>query len=60
MICRHPNPELGGKGTAIIEPTMGLNNVTGCKSSLPINVPSVILGSDGSGNVYEATVNLAN
>ena len=60
MICRHPNPDLCSKGITIIGPTLGLNNVTGCKSSLPSNVPAVVLASDGDGNVYEATVNLAN
>jgi hypothetical protein len=58
LICRYPDPDLHCKGVEIIQPTAGLNNVTGCKSSLPINVPSVVLASDGDGNVYEAIVDL--
>ena len=58
MISRHPNLELDGKGVNLIQPVARLNNVTGCKSPLPLNVPSVVLASDGEGNVYEAIVDL--
>ena len=58
MICRHPNPDLDRKGVKLIQPETRLNNVTGCKSPLPPNVSSVVLASDGAGNVYEAIVDL--
>jgi len=58
LICRYPDPDLHCKGVELIQPTARLNNVTGCKSSLPSNVPSVLLASDRDGNVYEAILDL--
>ena len=58
MICRYPSPVLDCQGVKLIQPEARLNNVTGCKSPLPINVSSVVLASDGDGNVYEAIVDL--
>jgi hypothetical protein len=58
MICRHPDPDLRSNGVELIQGIPQVNNVTGCKSSLPVNVPAVILASDRQGNVYEAVIDV--
>lgn len=59
LICRFPDPDLRGEGVELIRPITRLNNVTGCKSLLPVNAPSVILASDRDGNVYEAVLDVS-
>lgn len=58
LMCPYPDPDLHCERLEFIPPTAKLNNVTGCKSSLPDHVPAVILVSDRDGNVYEAAFDL--
>ncbi|MCH2204090.1 MAG: hypothetical protein MK102_19165 [Fuerstiella sp.] len=58
LFCRHPNPDPAIAGIDLLQASTGLSNVTGCKSSLPINVPSIVLASDQNGHVYEAKFNV--
>lgn len=58
LVYPRPCPELLDAAIEIIEPTQGLDNVTGCKSFLPPNAPAIVLASDRQGRVYEATIPL--
>lgn len=42
-----------GPGEEILRAAVPLNNVTGCKQTLPDDVPWIVLASDAGGNVYE-------
>jgi hypothetical protein len=53
-----PDLELPGAALEVIPPAKGLNNVTGCKSFLPRNVPAIVLASDAAGRVYEGVVDV--
>ena len=47
---------LQGPARLLIGPIAALNNVTGCKSPLPIGQPWIMLASDESGRVYEGRI----
>ena len=59
IMSRGPNPDLKQKAAELIHSTPHLNNVTGCKSSLPQNGTALLLASDRQGNVYEAIVDVS-
>lgn len=58
LVCPRPDPKLHNEVMEVIQPTKGLNNVTGCKSFLPPNAPAIVLASDRLGHVYEAKIGL--